>query len=198
MNVLHLDSSILGEASASRLLTREIVERLVVHSPGSQVTYRDLVAEPLAHFSAATIAGADPAEAARDGAVLEEFLAADVVVIGAPLYNFSVPSQLKAWIDRISVKGRTFRYTAQGPQGLAGGKRVIIATARGGVYEPGAGTEFAESYLKFLFAFLGIDAVSFVRAEGLNLSPEERERRLTQARGAIRALHHPLRPALAA
>jgi FMN-dependent NADH-azoreductase len=198
MNVLHLDSSILGEASASRLLTREIVERLVAHAPGSPVTYRDLVAEPLPHFSAGTIAGVDPAEAARDGTVLEEFLAADVVVIGAPLYNFSVPSQLKAWIDRISVKGRTFRYTAEGPQGLAGGKRVIIATARGGVYEPGAGTEFAESYLKFLFAFLGIDDVTFVRAEGLNLSPQERERRLTHARGTIRALSGQAPAALAA
>ena len=95
---------------------------------------------------------------------------ADVIVIGAPLYNFSLPSQLKAWIDRITVNGRTFRYTAQGPQGLAGGKQVIVAIARGGVYAPGAGTEFGESYLRFLFGFLGIADVTFVRAEGLERS----------------------------
>ena len=125
---------------------------------------------------------------ARDVATLEAFLAADVIVVGAPLYNFSLPSQLKAWIDRITVKGRTFRYTEKGPQGLAGGKKVIVAIARGGVYESGGGTEFAESYLKFLFAFLGITDVTFVRAQGLNLSPEHRQESLEAAREAIGGL----------
>jgi FMN-dependent NADH-azoreductase len=197
MNVLHIDSSILGEASASRELTRAIVTRLKAEQPGVRVTYRDLAADPLPHFSAESLSGQASAAAARDTAALEEFLAADLIVIGAPLYNFSLPSQLKAWIDRISIKGRTFRYGATGPEGLAGGRRVIVALARGGIYEPDAGTEFAESYLKFLFAFLGITDLTFVRAEGLNISPEHRTRSLTGAHGAIAALGAG-RPALAA
>src|SRR5579863_3147449 len=189
MKVLHVDSSILGDASASRALTGEIVRGLRAAEADLQVSYRDLAAQPLPHYSAASLApGEGTAEGARDAAVLEEFLSADVIVIGAPLYNFSLPSQLKAWIDRIAIKGRTFRYTAQGPQGLAGGKRVIVAIARGGVYAPGAGTEFAESYLKLLFNFLGITDLTFVRAEGLNLSAAEREQSLQSARASIRDL----------
>ena len=126
-------------------------------------------------------------EAPANVAVLEEFLAADVVVIGAPLYNFTLPSQLKAWIDRISVAGKTFRYTASGPQGLAGGKQVIVAVSRGGLYAPGAPGEFGESYLKFLFAFLGVKDLTFVRAEGLAISPQQREAALSAAMAAIAA-----------
>jgi FMN-dependent NADH-azoreductase len=197
MNLLHVDSSILGDASASRELTRTIVQRLKAEEPALRVTYRDLAGDPLPHYSAESLTGQAPAAAARDAAALEEFLAADVIVIGAPLYNFSLPSQLKAWIDRISIKGRTFRYGPQGPEGLAGGRRVIVALSRGGVYEPGAGTEFGESYLRFLFGFLGITDVTFVRAEGLNISPEHRTRSLTGAHATIAALGHS-RTALAA
>lgn len=161
-----------------------------------RLTYRDLAAEPLPHYSATSLTATAGEEAARDAATLEAFLAADVVVIGAPLYNFSLPSQLKAWIDRITVKGRTFRYTAQGPQGLAGGKTVTVAISRGGVYEPGA--EFGESYLKFLFGFLGITDVTFVRAEGLNVSAEQRDAALGRARTKIRALSQAAPAALAA
>ena len=198
MNLLHIDSSILGEHSASRTLTREIVTRLRAAEPGARVVYRDLAAQPLPHFSAGSLTAADGAVAAADATALEEFLAADVVVIGAPLYNFSLPSQLKAWIDRISIKGRTFRYTAQGPQGLAGGKKVIVAISRGGVYAPDAGTEFGESYLRFLFGFLGITDLTFVRAEGLNVSPEHRDAALTQARAHIHRLSGAPASALAA
>ncbi len=197
MNILHIDSSILGEASASRDLTRQVVARLRAAHPRATVRYRDLAAAPLPHLSAGSLSGAIAEETARDAAVLEEFLAADVLVIGAPLYNFSVPSQLKAWIDRISIKGRTFRYTEKGPEGLAGGKRVIIVTARGGKYEVAAGTEFAESYLAFLFGFLGIRDVTFVRAEGLNVSAEQRARSIEEARASIAQLPAPA-PALAA
>ena len=198
MKVLHVDSSILGDASASRALTGEIVRGLRAAQAHLEVSYLDLAAQPLPHYSAASLAPGEGAEGARDAAVLEEFLGADVIVIGAPLYNFSLPSQLKAWIDRITIKGRTFRYTAQGPQGLAGGKRVIVAIARGGVYAPGAGTEFAESYLKLLFNFLGITDLTFVRAEGLNLSPAEREQSLQSARASIRDLSPGAPAALAA
>jgi FMN-dependent NADH-azoreductase len=197
MNVLHVDSSILGEASASRALSGEIVRRLTSQAD-LQVTYLDLAAQPLPHYSAASLAPGGGAEGARDAALLAAFLHADVIVIGAPLYNFGLPSQLKAWIDRIVIKGKTFRYSAQGPQGLAGGKRVIVAITRGGVYAPGAGSEFAESYLKFLFNFLGITDLTFVRAEGLNVSPENREQSLQSARASIQSLSPATAAALAA
>ena len=185
MKVLHIDSSIQGSASATRELTHEIVARLKAAHPEAQVTYRDLAADQLPHFSQAALTRADELEAARNTAMLEEFLDADVLVIGAPLYNFTVPSQLKAWVDRIVIAGRTFRYTERGPEGLAGGKRVILAVARGGVYEAGSPAEFGESYLKFVLGFVGIRDVSFVRAEGLAFSAQHRETALNEARAVI-------------
>lgn len=185
MKLLHIDSSILGEASASRALTREIVARWRAARPGLAVTYRDLAAHELPHLTHAAFTRTDELEAARNAAVLDEFLSADVIVLGAPLYNFSLPSQLKAWIDRITVAGKTFRYGANGPEGLAGGKKVIVAISRGGVYAPGHPGEFGESYLRFLFGFLGITDVTFVRAEGLSISPEHRDAALRSAHAAI-------------
>ena len=187
MKILHIDSSIQGAGSATRELTREIVARLKATRPDAQIIYRDLVAEELSHFSQAAFKRSDELEAARNTAVLEEFLAADVLVIGAPLYNFSIPTQLKAWVDRIVIAGRTFRYTERGPEGLAGGKQVIVAVARGGVYEAGSPAEFGESYLKFVLGFLGIRDVTFVRAEGLAFSPQHRESALSAAHEAIPA-----------
>ncbi|MBS0579561.1 MAG: NAD(P)H-dependent oxidoreductase [Proteobacteria bacterium] len=186
MKVLQIDSSIQGEGSASRLLTREIVANELARHPGATVVYRDLAAEEPQHLSAALLSGREPAEAARSADRLEEFLAADVIVIGAPIYNFTIPSQLKAWIDRIAVAGKTFRYSAAGPEGLVRGKRVIVAVSRGGVHAPGTG-EFAESYLRFLFGFLGIEDVSFVRAQGLSISPQHRALALAEAVAAIAA-----------
>ena len=126
MTILQIDSSITGEDSVSRKLSGAIVEQLRAADPAAPVVQRDLVASPLSHL---TLGGSG------DEDVLEEFLAADTVVIGAPMYNFGVPSQLKAWIDRIAVKGKTFQYGANGPEGLAGGKRVIVAVSRGGFYD---------------------------------------------------------------
>jgi FMN-dependent NADH-azoreductase len=186
MKLLHIDSSIQGEASASRDLTARIVASWKAARPGIEVSYRDLAATELPHLTGAAFLRTDRLAAARNAALLEEFLGADVVVIGAPLYNFAIPSQLKAWIDRILVAGKTFRYTSSGPQGLAGGKQVILAVSRGGVYAPGAAGEFGESYLKFVFGFIGIDA-SVVRAEGLSLSSEHRASSLSAARAAITA-----------
>ena len=142
MKLLHIDSSIQGEASASRALTREIVARWRAARPDTKVIYRDLAAQELPHFSFGGLTRPEALEAPANAAVLEEFLGADVVVIGAPLYNFTLPSQLKAWIDRIAVAGKTFRYTASGPQGLAGGqgsdrrrhaRRCVCAGRSGGV-----------------------------------------------------------------
>ena len=185
MKLLHIDSSIQGEASASRELTREIVARWRAERPDTEVTYVDLAAQELPHLSQKSLVRADELEAARNAEALEQFLAAEAIVIGAPVYNFTIPSQLKAWIDRITVAGKTFRYTEKGPQGLAGGKQVIVAVSRGGMRAADASGEFGEPYLKFLFAFLGVDDVRFVRAEGLAISPQHRAASLSAARAAI-------------
>ncbi len=185
MKLLHIDSSILGGNSASRQLSREVVARWQARVPGLRVIYRDLAAEPLAHLSGASLAQTDPEETQRNAQTLEQFLAANVIVIGAPMYNFAIPSQLKAWIDRILVAGKTFRYTPSGAEGLAGGKRVIIAVARGGVYAADSPLEFAESYLRQVFAFVGVPDVTVVRAEGLALSPQQRNEALRQALESI-------------
>ncbi|MFY8134915.1 MAG: FMN-dependent NADH-azoreductase [Aquimonas sp.] len=187
MKILHIDSSALGTASASRELTAAVVRQLRADSPHVEVSYRDLDAQPLPHFTGATLAKSDPAEATLAKTVLEEFLAADVVVIGAPMYNFSLPSTLKAWIDRIAVAGVTFRYTANGPEGLAGGKRVVVASTRGGVYGDASPADFQEAYLRQVFAFLGIPSIEILRAEGLSLSPENRQQGLAAAHAAIQS-----------
>ena len=176
MTILHIDSSINGENSASRAISAKIVDQLKSAQWGEEVVYRDLAAEPLAHLTL---------DAFADSSVLEEFLAADTIVIGAPMYNFTLPSQLKAWIDRIMVAGKTFHYTANGPEGLAGGRRVIVALARGGFYDatsPAASLEHLESYLRGVFNFIGIEP-EFVAADGLAISPEQRERSVSQALG---------------
>ena len=118
--------------------------------------------------------------------MLQEFLDADVIVIGAPMYNFGVPSTLKAWIDRVAVAGKTFRYTESGPQGLAGGKKVIIASSRGGAHQESGG-DFQESYLRFVFGFLGITDIEIVRAEGLAMSPQHRTDAMAAAHASIRS-----------
>ncbi|HET9835636.1 MAG TPA: NAD(P)H-dependent oxidoreductase [Rhodanobacteraceae bacterium] len=185
MNLLHIDSSVLGENSASRALSAALVARLRSEHPGSHVNYRDLAAQSLPHFTP-MLAESDPC-ARRNAEVLDEFLAADVVVIGAPMYNFAIPSQLKAWVDRILVAGKTFRYGASGAEGLAGGKRVVIASSRGGIYSEGAAkaVDFQENYLRHVFGFIGITNVEFVRAEGLNLGADQREASLRRAHELI-------------
>ena len=189
MKLLHIDSSALGSHSVSRQLTADIVAELKQHAPAMAVSYRDLAAEPLPHWTPVADA-ADPA-AVLGNRMLEEFLAADVIVIGAPMYNFAIASQLKAWIDRILVAGRTFRYTANGPEGLAGGKRVIVASSRGGFYgkdTAATAMDFQEPYLRAAFAFIGIDDVQFVRAEGLAVSEQHKAEALKSAHASIGSL----------
>ena len=178
MTILKIDSSITGDNSVSRILTKRIVEQLRAADPQARVIERDLVAEPLDHLILAAFA---------DSTVLDEFLAADTVVIGAPMYNFSAPSQLKAWIDRIAIAGKTFRYTANGPEGLAGDKRVIVALSRGGFYEDGNVFEHLETYLKGVLGFLGI-APEFVRADGIAIGPEQREAAIANGLSEVEAL----------
>ena len=173
MTILHIDSSISGENSASRAISRSIVDQL---SGSGTVVTRDLVSEPLPHLTL---------DAFADTTVLDEFLSADTVVIGAPMYNFTLPTQLKAWLDRVLIAGKTFRYTENGPEGLAGGKRVIIALARGGIYgagSPAASLEHLETYLRGVFNFIGIEP-EFVAADGLAIGPEHRDNSIRQALG---------------
>jgi FMN-dependent NADH-azoreductase len=195
MKLLHIDASILGANSASRQITAAIASRLQQAGDPLTVTYRDLAAAPLPHLTLAHLPADHPLagamgetgvspDRALSGQVLEEFLAADVVLIAAPMYNFSIPSQLKAWIDRILVPGKTFQYSATGVAGLAGGKRVIVVAARGGLYGPGtplASAEHAESYLRAVFGFIGVTQLEFVVAEGLQMGPEPREVAIGQA-----------------
>ena len=184
MKLLHVDSSALGANSATRELSAAIVARWEAEVPGLSVEYRDLDSDPVPHLTGHALAGIDAEAAAESERVLQQFLDADVVVLGAPMYNFSIPSTLKAWIDRIAVAGRTFRYTAEGPEGLATGKRVIVASARGGVHS-GAPSDFQEPYLRFLLGFLGITDLEFIRAEGLAISPRHRGDALAAAHAAI-------------
>jgi FMN-dependent NADH-azoreductase len=182
MNILHIDSSINGENSVSRTISRSIVDQLKAVAPEAEVTRRDLTTQPLPHLTL---------DAFADVSVVDEFLAADLVVIGAPMYNFSIPSQLKAWLDRLAVAGKTFRYTEKGPKGLAGDKKVIIASSRGAIYSadsPYAMLDHQESYLRAFFGFLGVTEITFIRTEGTSLGPEAREKALEIAQSEVRKL----------
>ena len=194
MKLLHVDSSVNGSASVSRGLTRQVVDKWVARHPDTQVEYLDLAVDTPPHFSADSmgfrrpptgeVSEAEQKENALAEALVSQFLAADVIVVGAPLYNFSIPSQLKAWIDRLAQAGRTFRYTAQGPEGLATGKTVIAVLSRGGIYstsDAGQAMEHQESYLKTIFGFFGITDVRVVRAEGTDMGEESRSNALSTA-----------------
>lgn len=195
MKLLHIDSSILGGASASRQLSAELVAAWVAAEPGVEVTYRDLAADAISHLSSASLVAAGTPAELRDAAQkheaalgersIEEFLAADAIVIGAPMYNFSVPSQLKAWIDRIAVAGKTFRYTESGPEGLAGGKKVIIVSTAGGIHAGQPSGVAHENYLELVLNFLGITDIEVVRAEGLAYGEEPRRTAIAGARASI-------------
>ncbi|TNF82539.1 FMN-dependent NADH-azoreductase [Pseudomonas sp. ICMP22404] len=195
MKLLHIDSSILGDNSASRQLSREVVEAWKAAEPGVVVTYRDLAADAISHFSAQTLVAAGTSAELRDAAqqheadlsaaTLAEFLAADAVVIAAPMYNFTVPTQLKAWIDRIAVAGQTFSYTEAGPQGLCGGKKLVIVSTSGGLHAGQPSGVGHEDYLKLLFGFLGITDIEIVRAEGLAYGDDMRNKAMSDAKAQI-------------
>jgi len=171
MKLLHLDSSIQGEASASRAVTKAVVDRLNSIAHDLQVQYRDLAIAPIDHLTLMTLGGGGSL------ILMDEFQAAGIIVIGAPLYNFTIPSQLKAWFDRIIIAGKTFRYTENGPEGLSNGKMVIVVLSRGGVYDSTnqlSDFEHAESLLRTMLSFIGIKNAQFIIAEGLALGEERR------------------------
>ncbi|MGJ7544188.1 FMN-dependent NADH-azoreductase [Variovorax sp. LT1R16] len=199
MKLLQVDASVLGANSVSRQLTADIVAEWRRVHPDTTVDYLDLAVDAPNHFDANALGiklglQTEPSEAQkRENAVSEklvsQFLAADVIVVGAPLYNFSIPTQLKAWIDRLAQIGRTFKYTDKGAVGLAGGKTVIVASSRGGIYstsEGGQATEHQESYLKVVFGFFGITDVRIVRAEGLAMGEAPKAAAIESARADIR------------
>jgi FMN-dependent NADH-azoreductase len=201
MLLLHVDSSILGPNSVSRTLSAAIVEQQKALHPGIAVIYRDLAAAPPLHLSGAHLAAwqgaaqADEeviADVANGTALLDEVFAADIIVIGAPMYNFTIPSQLKAWIDRLLIAGKSFRYTANGPEGLLPkGKKVFIASSRGGAYgpeTPAAFLEHQETYLRGALGFIGLTDVTAIRAEGVAMGPAAREAAVSGARQEILAL----------
>ena len=201
MKLLHIDSSILGENSVSRRLTAGIVAREKTLHPGLQVQYLDLAATPAAHLSPAHIGAmfghppSDPAvlaDIAATAGFIDDVFAADIIVIGVPMYNFGIPSQLKSWIDRILIAGRTFKYGEGGaPVGLVpAGKRVILASSRGGIYSPGAPAapyEHQESHLRAALGFIGLTDVTVIRAEGVAV-PELKPAAIAGAEAQIAAL----------
>jgi len=200
MKLLHVDSSILGPGSVSRHLSASIVAQQQALHPDIEIVRRDLATDPVDHLTGLHLAaaqgavpesGALQADVAAGQAALEEFLAADIVVVGAPMYNFGIPSQLKAWIDRLAVAGRTFRYGANGAEGLAGGKTVIIASSRGGFYGADSQAAFLdhqETYLRGVFGFFGITDIRFIRAEGIAMGEAQRQQAIDSAELEIRKL----------
>jgi FMN-dependent NADH-azoreductase len=199
MKLLHIDSSPLGANSVSRELTKRIVAQWVATHPGTTVEHLDLAEQAPNHLSVESLGFrlGPNAEGLTDvqrkeneisERLVSQFLAADVVVVGAPMYNFSVPSQLKAWIDRIAQAGRTFTYTEKGPKGLAGGKTVIIASSRGGMYSTNpalASLDHQESYLRTVFSFVGITDIRFVRAEGVAMGEAAKSKAFEAANEVI-------------
>ncbi|ATZ74353.1 FMN-dependent NADH-azoreductase [Idiomarina sp. X4] len=183
MNVLHLDSGIFVEGSVSRQLSADIIKKLKAENDFS-VTHRDLITNPIPHLGADELLAEDKP---LINELVEELKAADILVIGAPMYNFTIPTQLKAWIDRVLQAGVTFRYTENGPEGLLEGKKAYIASGRGGVYSKGEAIalDHQEAYLKTALSFIGITDVEIVRAEGLNMGDEAREQGLLNAKSQI-------------
>lgn len=195
--LLHIDSSAQSVHSVSRELSAEVVKHWLHNNPQYTVVTRDLAADALPHFDAAMAdayftapeqrSKAQTQAIARSDELVDELIGADVIVIGAPMYNFGIPSTLKAWIDHVARAGRTFRYTGQGPQGLLQGKKAVIASARGGQYV-GSPLDHQETYLETILNFLGIEDVTYVRAEGLAMSDVDTAHTIRAAKSGIQQL----------
>ena len=191
MNILHITSSSRGSASYSNRVAAQVLDELAGRNPGSTVTVRDLAREPLPHidddFVAATKSPNGPqterqrALLAQSDALVDELFAADVIVIAAPMINFTIPSTLKSWIDHVARAGRTFSYSEKGPQGLVTGKQVILVAARGGVYADDNRSTSSCPYLKSVLGFLGMTDVTVVEVEGTAFGPEAAEKAVAAA-----------------
>jgi FMN-dependent NADH-azoreductase len=197
--VLALTSSALGEASVSNQLVRDAVSGLRSRDPSLPVVTRDLGSSPIPHITldaATALRGAEPANAAQaavqalSNELIAELEAADVLVIGAPMYNFGIASTLKTWFDYVLRAGITFRYSEAGPVGLLKGKRAIVIESRGGLYSEGPAQmmDSQEPHLRTLLGFMGIEDVTFIRAEKLAFGPEAREQTISAARTQLRSV----------
>ena len=198
-NILFVTASLMGQNSKSREIGAEVVANL--RGPGTAIVERELTPGTIPHLDTDSLSGLGTAAEARTtlqasrvalaDALIEEVEAADTIVIATPMYNFSIPSTLKAWLDHIARAGRTFRYTAQGPEGLLKGKKVVVVTSRGGFYtgdSPARGMDFQEPYLRTFFGFLGITDVSFIHVEGQGIGGEVAAKGLAHARAQAQAL----------
>jgi FMN-dependent NADH-azoreductase len=188
MKILHIDSSILGEASVSRQLSQAIVSQLKDKHHDAVVEYLDLAKQPIPHLTAEILMGQNAEQTLLGEQIIQQYLDADIVVVGAAMYNFGLTSTLKAWIDRISVAGKTFKYTENGPVGLAGQKKAYIASSRGGVYGENSPADFQEGFLKTVFNFTGVNDVEIIRAEGLNMGEELKAQAISTALTQIQTL----------
>jgi FMN-dependent NADH-azoreductase len=193
-NVLVIESSARQQGSVSRQLTAQFIANWSAANPVDQIKVRDLAVDQVPHLDANLLGGwmtpaaqqsdAEQAALALSNLLTDELLAADVLVLAAPMYNFAIPSTLKAWLDHVLRAGVTFKYTETGPQGLLSGKRAFVLTARGGIYAGGT-QDHQEPYLRQALAFVGIHDVSFIHAEGLNLGGEFMEKGLNQAKAQL-------------
>jgi len=202
VNILHLDSSITGSASVSRMLSSEIFAAQMARHRGAKVVYHDLAKAPAMHlspehlaaFQGGTVGSAALGEDIALGAkYIEELINADVIIIGVPMYNHGIPTQLKAWIDRVVVAGKTFRYTEKGPEGLLpAGKKAFLATSSGGFYSGESPMKFlahTESYVRGVLGLIGVKDVTVFRAEGIGLGPDARNQAITGALSEIDKFH---------
>ena len=192
--VLIIESSARQQDSVSRQLTQTFISQWQTAHPNDSITVRDLAVNPVPHLDINLLGGwMKPAEQRNDleqvslersNELTDELLAADVLVMAAPMYNFAIPSTLKAWLDHVLRAGVTFKYTDTGPQGLLSGKRAYVLTARGGIYA-GSTADHQEPYLRQVMAFIGIHDVTFIHAEGMNLGGDFQEKGLNQANAKL-------------
>ena len=198
-NILVLNSSVSGEASVSRLLVADAVTELTQRDPSAKLVFRDLAANPIPHLTPETVAGvraqattpAEQAARALSDELIAELRAADTIVIGAPMYNFSIPTTLRSWFDHVLRAGETFSYSEAGPKGLLPGKKVIVVESRGGLYSegPGQAIDFQEPYLRQLLGFVGLaDDLTFIRAEKIGYGPDARDQALADSRAELAKL----------
>ncbi|BBP78657.1 FMN-dependent NADH-azoreductase [Pseudomonas gingeri NCPPB 3146 = LMG 5327] len=192
--VLIIESSARQQDSVSRQLTQQFISQWQAAHPTDQISVRDLAKSPVPHLDGNLLGGwmkpveqrneIEQASLERSNLLTDELLAADVLVLAAPMYNFAIPSTLKAWLDHVLRAGVTFKYTETGPQGLLTGKQAYVLTARGGLYAGGT-NDHQEPYLRQVLAFVGIHDVSFIHAEGLNMGGDFQEKGLNQAKARI-------------
>ena len=208
MNILHVTSSARGNASYSNRVASQVIDELSTRNPGANVAVRNLARDPLPHidddFVAATKSPTGPqterqrAQLAQSDALVDQLSAADVIVIAAPMINFTIPSNLKTWIDYVARAGRTFSYSEKGPKGLVTGKQVIVVAARGGVYAQNTALDFQVPYLKSVLGFLGMTDVEVIEVEGTAFGPEAAEKAVVAATAKMQATCEQRNAAIAA